>query len=194
MRSSAALAAGLLTLAIASPTYGQVACNRRPQPVESIADIRTDYLILTTRQSTYVIHGNCFTLQRDKFGKVLSFALLNRFREIRTPSGYVFVKSVRTFSSKPLISLSLSRGDGWFLPGSSGGASATLPRMDDEPYVGSLEGWNAAHSMSGDPLDFLDRLKVKWHAYAREDKAFPSTFLPEFWKIDRSFDRTHAVI
>jgi len=66
--------------------------------------------------------------------------------------------------------------------------------MDDEPYVGSLEGWNAAHSMSGDPLDFLDRLKVKWHAYAREDKAFPSTFLPEFWKIDRSFDRTHAVI
>jgi hypothetical protein len=186
--------AALALIAITDRGRAQDACFQRPTPVERLQDVRTHRLVLTdARGRYYVIDGSCFTLDRGQFPGVLYFSLLNSFsKDFAVTSGYVFIKSNRTFSNSPPERLLLSRGDGWFFPSTSG--STALVRMNFEPFSGSIEAWNAAHSNEGDPIALSRRLEVRWHAFAQRDMTSPSTRSLDFWKVDDSFDRTHGVI
>jgi hypothetical protein len=66
--------------------------------------------------------------------------------------------------------------------------------MNSEPFGGSIEAWNAAHTSEASPMELDERLKVSWHAFARKDLTMPSTVPSNFWEIESSFDRTHGVV
>jgi hypothetical protein len=66
--------------------------------------------------------------------------------------------------------------------------------MNFEPYRGTIESWNDAHSKPGTPLDFGERLHSPWHAYADVDKIVASSDTPDFWKVNSTFDQVHGVI
>lgn len=185
----------LVMIALIDTSYGQDSCFRRPTPVESLQDVHTHYLVLRGPANTYyVIEGDCLTIDRSQFPRVLYFSLLNRFaEELDVSSGYVFIKSDRTFSNSPPEKISLSRGEGWFYPNQEGNAKP-VDALDYEPFDSSIESWNAAHSDKGDPVELSKRLKTDWHAYALEGLTLPSTQRLSFWKIDESFDRNHGVM
>ena len=176
-----------------SAAVGDEFCNWRPRQIDNPADIRATTLVLTTPRDTLGIYENCVTIIRGQFGSVLSFALVNRFpKEIGMTSAYALVKSTRVLSSKPLVKISLSRGNGWFLPG--GARSQTpLPEMFFEPFKGTVEEWNAAHASFATPEDLAKRLKSAWHAYTTPDFGVSSTDVFQFWPIDSSFDQIHGV-
>jgi hypothetical protein len=172
--------------------HSQGDCFRPPAPIESLDNAR-DHLVLQTRRASYVLPAACITVRRQTFGTVLSFAILNRFPEENATEAYIWIKSDRRLTSSPPVKLSLSRGDGWFLPSVGGQKPAALGRMASDPFAGSIEEWNSAHMSAGSPLDIAARLKVSWHAFATNAPGMPSTASPEFWKIDDSFDRSHGV-
>lgn len=169
-------------------------CFRPPVPVESLENVR-DHLVLQTARASYVLPATatCFAVRRQTFGTVLSFAILNRFPDENATDAYVLIKSDRKLTSSPPIKLSLSRGDGWFLPGEGGLQSAAVGRMASEAFGGSIEEWNSAYGSAGGPADLAARLKVPWHAFATSALAMPSTVSAEFWKIGDAFDRAHGV-
>jgi hypothetical protein len=183
----------LATFTITEHAYCQDDCFRPPDPVENLDDVR-DFLILQTpRKANYVIRSSCCTLARRTFSTVLSFGILNRFPDgTGITDGYVLIKSYRILTSSPSIKISLSRGDDWFLP-LRGRTTAAAPRIDSEPFGGSIEAWNAAHASEGTPTEVDERLKIFWHAFARNDLTMPSTVPSNFWEIDSTFDRIHGV-
>jgi hypothetical protein len=135
------------------------------------------------------------TIRRDRFGDVLEFTLINRFSaELGIATGYVWIRSIRTFTTAPPVKFSLSRSLGWFTQNSLKGGVSPGREMKFEPYKGSVESWNAAHADSGNPYDFYMRLNTAWHAYAVSDSTLPSSDFPEFWRVKDSFDRVHGVI
>lgn len=182
------------TVAIADASLAQDTCFRPPSPVSSLDDVTELLALQTPKRSSYVISDTCQVVRRNTFGSVLNFAILNRFPEgTAVTDAYVFIKSYRILTSAPPVKISLSRGDGWQLPKANGGQSYDPGRMTFVPFSGSVEDWNAAHSLGGNPIDFADRLKVQWHAFASTNSGMSSTVPADFWKISDAFDRTHGV-
>jgi hypothetical protein len=173
--------------------HAQDDCFRPPTPVESLDNVR-DYLILQTERTSYAITTKCVVVRRQTFGTVLNFAIVNRFpAETAISDAYVLIKSNRILTSAPPIKISLSRGDGWFLPNEGDKPPADADRMNYEPFPGTIEEWNSAHASSGSPAEFAGRLKVKWHAFATGAPGMPSTVPAEWWKVSDKFDRDHGV-
>jgi hypothetical protein len=173
--------------------HAQDDCFRPPTPVESLDNVR-DYLVLQTERTSYAITAKCVVVRRQTFGTVLNFGIVNRFpAETAISDAYVLIKSNRILTSAPPIKISLSRGDGWFLPNEGDRPPADADRMNYEPFPGTIEEWNSAHASAGGPADFAGRLKVKWHAFATGAPAMPSTVPAEWWKVSDKFDRDHGV-
>lgn len=199
MSHTLTIVAGWLTILVATVTIvhtsrAQEPCFRPPSPVSSLDDVTELLALQTPKRSSYVISNTCQVVRRDTFGSVLNFVILNRFPEgTAVTDAYVFIKSYRILTSAPPVKISLSRGDGWLLPKGTGGQYSDLSRMAFVPFSGTVEEWNAAHSSTGSPIEFADRLKAPWHAYAAKDSNLPSTVPADFWKIADGFDRTHGV-
>lgn len=194
MKTIGVLIIATFTILIASQARADEFCNWRPRDVDTAFDIRNTTLLLSTRHDTYGIYNDCVTIVRRQFGTVLNFAVVNRFpADIGIKSGYILVKSVRLLSSQPLIKLSLSRGGGWYLP-AAGSSLKSAPEMNYQPFRGTIETWNAAHSKPGGPADFAQRLGASWHAYATQDMSLASSDAVDFWKVGDGFDRVHGVI
>ena len=175
-------------------SHAQQTCFRPPSPVSNLGDVTELLALQTPKHSSYVISDTCQLVRRETFGSILNFVILNRFPEGTAVSdAYVFIKSYRILISAPPVKISLSRGDGWLLPKSTGDQFAVAGRMTFVPFPGSIEDWNSAHSSAGSPADFADRLKVQWHAFASNDSNSPSTIPADFWKIAETFDRKHGV-
>jgi hypothetical protein len=173
-----------------SPAYAQENCGRAT-PVDSLGDIKYNYLALTSPTNTYAIDKSCIILTRREFRKVLPFDLLPANSDSTTA---LYIESYRAFSSNPPYKISLSRGGGWFFSKTQKGNAAAQKKLPDKPYPGSVESWNAAHSTAGTPLDFEGRLKVLWHAYANSDRTLSSTEDPGVWKTRPDFDFAHGTL
>lgn len=168
-------------------------CYRPPSPVESLDYVREN-LVLQTARSSYVLADSCLVVRRKTFGTTLSFVILNRFpADTAVKDAYVLIKSVRILSSAPPIKISLSRGDGWFLPGKPEQKPAVADSMSYEPFSGSTESWNAAHQAPGTPPEINAKLQTQWHAYATSTPGDPSTVPIGFFKVDGGFDQAHGV-
>jgi len=173
--------------------HAQDDCFRPPTPVESLDNVR-DYLVLQTERTSYAITAKCVVVRRQTFGTVLNFGIVNRFpADTPVNDAYILIKSNRILTSAPPIKISLSRGDGWFLPNEGSQPPADADRMNYEPFPGTIEEWNSAHASAGGPADFAGRLKVKWHAFATGAPGMPSTVPADWWKVSDKFDRDHGV-
>ena len=188
-RSSAALS--LMAALWLSSAHAQENCAR-PTPVESLGDIKFNYLALKSPRNTYVIDNHCILINRREFPKLLSFVVLPVGSSSETAG--LYIKSYRTFSNSPPYRIKLSRGDGWYLSDSSDGTATVQNRLDDKPYAGTIQDWNAAYSTAGTPLDFKDRLKIRWHAYADDQKTMSSTDDPTYWTTKADFDFSHGTL
>lgn len=171
------------------------ACARencgRATPVDSLKDIKYNYLALRSPTAIYAIDKSCVILTRREFRKILSFDLLPVSSDSTTT---LYMESYRVFTSSPSYKISLSRSGGWFFSKTLKSGAARQKKLLDIPYPGSVEDWNAAHATAGTPLDFESRLKVLWHAYANSDKSLSSTDDPRFWITKPDFDFAHGTL
>jgi hypothetical protein len=109
------ITAAFLELVPALNASAEDQCFRQPSRIGDLKDVR-DYLILRSPRNSYVLEDTCIVVDRRVFGKTLDFVILDRFpADTQVSDAYVFIKSIRTFTSSPPIKISLSRGDGWFL-------------------------------------------------------------------------------
>jgi hypothetical protein len=188
-RSSAALS--LMAALWLSSAHAQDNCAR-PTPVDSLDDIKFNYLALKAPRGTYVIDNQCNLVNRREFRKILSFVVLPVSSSSTTTA--LYIKSYRTFSNNPPYPIKVSRGDGWYLSDSANGTATVQNKLDDKPYTGTIQDWNAAHSTTGTPLDFKDRLKIIWHTYADDQKTMSSTDDPNYWTTKADFDFNHGTL
>jgi len=98
---------------------------RRPTLVESLKDIRSNYLALKSSYRLYVIDTECIILSRENFAKILLFKILPVESDVDKIA--VFIRSYRTFSASPPDKIKVSRGGEWFLPHASGAKPAKPP-------------------------------------------------------------------
>jgi hypothetical protein len=188
---SAAAVVGLAVLTCNANAEDQ--CFREPSPIESL-DNTNEHLILRSPRNNYVLEAACIVINRRTFGKTLDFVVLNRFpSDTQVSAAYIFAKSDRTLTTSPPIKISLSRGDGWFLESNKGQTPAPGGKMNFEPFQGTIENWNTAHSEPGGPGTVDDRLKVQWHAFATNIPALPSTVPIDYWQIAEPFDVAHNI-
>jgi hypothetical protein len=188
-RSSVAL--GLMAALWLSCAHAQENCAR-PTPVNSLDNIKYNYLALKSPRGVYAIDNHCILVNRREFAKILKFMVLPVGTKSTTAA--LYIKSYRTFTNTQRIPIKLSRGDGWFLSDSPDGTAAVQARLDDKPYTGTVQEWNAAYSTAGTPLDFKDRLKVSWHAYADDQKSMASTDDQAYWAASADFDFSHGTL
>jgi hypothetical protein len=189
---SFALAGSLLVGAV-RVGYAQDTCFRPPVPVEDLDNV-AEPMVISTRRSYFAVAETWHTVKRDNFGRTLNFIILNRFpQDTAVTDAFVFLKSVRAFTTQPPIKISLSRGDGWFPRADSERSPANAPRMAFEPFMDTPDTWNAAHSTQGSPSEVNKRFGGAWHAYAAPMGGLPSTVPIDFWKIAEGFDRAHSV-
>lgn len=172
----------------------QGACGSPPPQARNLADVKTVHLILRSARTIYLLNDDCFDLNRREFGGTLQMQVLNRFPSVTQKPGYIWVKSYRTFTNAQAVKFKVSRGEGWFVAAAASTDPVKAARSDDVPFKGSVEDWNAAHARSGSPEEFSSRLNMAWHAYTTQNRDWPSSDLPEFWKTDSTFDPTYGSI
>jgi hypothetical protein len=185
----------LILVMLSGPAYCQSKsdCTARPIPIESPNNVRSFHLMLVKYNHDQLLEGNCYVLNRLSYGDALHFNVIDRFSDdVNTDTGYLFIKSLRTFSNQPVDKIALSRGGGWAIPNAHG-EFEPIGKWNDQPYVGSVATWNASHSQPGDPVSIDDRLHTKWHAYAGDNGNFPSTNPIDFWKI-KNVDLDHMAV
>jgi len=163
---------------------------RRPTLVESLKDIRSNYLALKSSYRLYVIDTECIILSRENFAKILLFKILPVESDVDKIA--VFIRSYRTFSASPPDKIKVSRGGEWFLPHASG--AKPLSKLPDEPYPGTIAAWNEAHSSAGNPEQVNGKLKLEWHAYATDDGKLPSTQKMDYWLAPGDFDFSRGTL
>jgi hypothetical protein len=194
--AKAAFPSGLVLLTLVSIGHAED-CRGRPAPVEDLANVSGPSLLLIGGQEIDAIVDDCSVVTRPSYGAVLNFAILNHFPKfVEESSGYARVKSIRIFSTSPSDTVKVSRSDGWYLSKQRSQPVAVQKKIRDQPYEGSIEDWNAAHSSPGDPYDLAKKLKLDppWHAYANSDQTLPSTEQLAYWKVDDTLDRSHVAI
>ena len=160
--------------------------------MDSLDNIKYNYLALKSPRGVYAIDNHCILINRREFPKILSFVVLPVDSETATAA--LYIKSYRTFSTTPPFRIKLSRSDGWFLSASPDGTATVQNRLDDKPYTGTIQDWNAAYTTAGTPLDFKDRLKISWHAYADDQKTMASTDDQTYWTTKADFDFSHGTL
>jgi hypothetical protein len=185
---SAALSLPFCLIAIASSNAESQ--FRRPTLVESLKDIRSNYLALKSSYRLYVIDTECIILSRENFAKILLFKILPVESDL--DKVVVFIRSYRTFSVSPPDKIKVSRGGEWFLSDASGAQSTG--KVSDEPYAGTIAAWNEAHSSAGTPEQVNAKLKLEWHAYATDDSKLPSTRKMDYWLTLGDFDFSHGTL
>jgi hypothetical protein len=195
MRIQIVTVIGFALLVVEPNTMAQAACGYLPPQARNLDDVKTANLFLKSSRSTYIMNDDCFDLRRDEFGGILLFKILNRFpTDIGVKTGYLFIKSYRTFSNSQEVKIKLSRGDGWFGENPTSNPVKALGRLDDQPFAKSVDDWNSAYASPGTPTDFATRLNVFWHAYATQDQMFSSTSDLQYWKIANNFDKTYGAM
>jgi hypothetical protein len=181
----------IAVIALSCPAPAQEQCLR-PTPVEALEDIQAHHLALKSLRGYYVIDNNCTILSRRAFAKVLPFSILP---DASSDITYVFARSYRMFTNTtPANKIKMVRGANWFFPSDSTAKVSIQPKLDDEPYLDSVEAWNKAHGVAGNPEEFKNRLKALWHAYAGENKELPSTQDAAYWIVRDDFDSSHGTI
>lgn len=174
-------------LLVAGQAAAQEQC-KRPTAVSSLDDVRTHFLTFKSKYGHYVVDNQCNLINPKSLGSRVQFSFIPPQRTDDT-TAYIFIKSYRVFGTEPPDKIKMSRGSGWF---SGSGAAAEQRGVEDQPYLGTVDEWNTAHSGDGGPEDLQNRLKFLWHAYAQDDKQFPSTMRLTYWKTRGDFDFSHG--
>ena len=182
----------LCILLAAAPAVAEPVC-KRPVPVDSVSEVQTHFLVVKSIFGPAVVDSECVLLNPDTFAGRVQFSIIPSGADA-AETAYVFVKSYRVFTTMPPDKIKMSRGDGWFFPAARPGNYSDEDRIDDVPFDGSVEDWNAAHSSKATPEQMEKRLDFRWHAYPDKDEAMPSTRRIDFWKTRADFDFSHGTL
>jgi hypothetical protein len=188
-----AAAFGALSVVTGSSVGAQIRCAT-PTVIDDSWSVKFSHLILRSSKFNYVIDNNhdCFELERQEFYGKLEFRIINRFPSRPTTTGYIFIKSVRTFSvsEQQEAKIKVSRGGGWYREDGSPGAES----IDDRALRVPIQQWNIIHEKPGSPKDFNTQIGYSWHAFAEANKSLSSTEGDTFWKIPNRLEQTTGTI